>query len=253
MITNVPGDLWNFTKAEYKSPNVPVYLLLAGTTAGLIITDDQTYTSSHKFYLKKQFNKHMSDLFAEAGNGRTQFSLAACFAAYGFISDDHRALRTASEIVEAVLAAGTVVQVIKHITGREDPVRASSPGGTWRFFPGQKEYIKDVPKYDAFPSGHLATSVATFVVVAKNYPEYSNWITPISVALSTLISIGMVNNGIHWYSDYPLAIAIGYTFGKQISNRHSNKNNENKEGTNKLALVPFFDSQNLGLSVKLSF
>jgi hypothetical protein len=113
MITNVPGDLWNFAKAEYESPNVPIYLLLAGTTAGLILTDDQTYTSSHKFYNKNLFNKHVSDLFAEIGSGKMQFSLAACLAGYGFISDDHRALRTASEIVEAVLAAGTVVQVIK--------------------------------------------------------------------------------------------------------------------------------------------
>ena len=163
MITNVPGDLWNFAKAEYESPNLPVYLLLAGTTAGLILTDNRSYEPSHRFYLRKQFNRHISDLFAEAGDGRTQFGIAACFAAFGFISDDHRALRTASEIVEAVLASGTVVQVIKHITGREDPVRASSPRGTWRFFPGQKEYLKDVPKYDAFPSGHLATSIATFV------------------------------------------------------------------------------------------
>jgi hypothetical protein len=63
----------------------------------------------------------------------------------------------------------------------------------------------------------------------------------------------MVNNGIHWYSDYPLAIAIGYTFGKQISNRNSNKNNETKEGVNKLTVVPFFDRQNLGLSFNLNF
>ena len=25
---------------------------------------------------------------------------------------------------------------------------------------------------------------------------------------------GMVNNGVHWASDYPLGIAMGYVFGK---------------------------------------
>src|SRR5664279_4126820 len=47
--------------------------------------------------------------------------LAAAFAAYGFIAGDNRALRTGSQIVETILASGTVVQVLKHITGRESP------------------------------------------------------------------------------------------------------------------------------------
>ncbi len=32
----------------------------------------------------------------------------------------------------------------------------------------------------------------------------------------TLLSFQMINNGVHWMSDYPLALGIGYLFGKLI-------------------------------------
>ncbi len=35
----------------------------------------------------------------------------------------------------------------------------------------------------------------------------------------TLIGFAMVNNGVHWISDYPLAIALGYTYGKIATSR----------------------------------
>jgi membrane-associated phospholipid phosphatase len=248
MITNVPGDWWQFTKDQVNSPDYSMYLFLVGATAGLIFTDDYTYKISDKFFKKSQFNRNMSDLFAEIGDGRTQFGLAACFAAYGFAADDNRALRTASQIVEGVLAAGAVVQLIKHITGRETPIMATSPTGKWRFFPNQIEYHKHVPMYDAFPSGHIATSVAAFVIIAENYPEYSGWITPISIGLSALICAGMVNNGIHWYSDYPLGIAIGYAFGKLIANPRGIKFTDSKEDANKLSIFPYYNKQSIGLS-----
>jgi hypothetical protein len=35
----------------------------------------------------------------------------------------------------------------------------------------------------------------------------------------TVLAFAMVNNGVHWFSDYPLAIALGYTFAKVAVNR----------------------------------
>jgi membrane-associated phospholipid phosphatase len=252
MITNVPGDWWRFAKEEYESPNYPVYLLITGLTAGLILTDDITYKESDKFYKKTQINRNFSDIFTKIGDGRTQFGLAAGFATFGFIADDHRALRTASQIVEGVLAAGAVVQLIKHITGRQSPFVATSPTGIWRFFPNQIEYHKHVPSYDAFPSGHIATSVAAFVIISENYPEYSNWIDPICYALSTCICIGMVNSGIHWYSDYPLGIAIGYAFGKLIANPKGIGLAEKKGDFRKLSVFPYYNENYIGLTFNYS-
>jgi alpha/beta superfamily hydrolase len=33
----------------------------------------------------------------------------------------------------------------------------------------------------------------------------------------------MLNNGVHWASDYPLAIGIGYSFGRIIAARQRHK------------------------------
>ena len=215
MITNLPGDIVSFYNKEITSDNIPIFLGISAATAGLILTDNATWRESHKFYTRNSFNKRWSDIIVKIGDGSSQFGLAGGFALFGFITGNRRALRTASEIVEAVLASGAVVQLLKHITGRESPFVSTKPGGAWRFFPNQIDYLKHVPAYDAFPSGHMTTSLAAFIVIAENYPELK-WIKPVSYSLEVLLGISMVNTGIHWYSDYPLAIFLGYSFGELI-------------------------------------
>jgi membrane-associated PAP2 superfamily phosphatase len=150
------------------------------------------------------------------GDGRPQFGVAAAFGLWGVAASDHRALTTASQTVEVILACGTVVQVLKHITGRQSPFVSSRPGGVWDFFPNQIEYHKHVPRFDAYPSGHIATTLATVTVIAENYPEWW-WVRPVGYAVTAALGISMVNTGIHWYSDYPLGLFLGYSFGMIVS------------------------------------
>ncbi|MGE5431545.1 MAG: phosphatase PAP2 family protein [Syntrophomonadaceae bacterium] len=254
MISNIPGDYTKYYKTELTSENLPLYAGIFALTAQLILSDDITWQGSHGIYKSSTFAKNWSDIFTEIGDGRTQFALAAGFAAYGFIGSNNRALRTASQIVEAVLASGAVVQVFKHLTGRQSPYVSSQPGGVWRFFPNQILYHKHVPEYDAYPSGHIATSMAAFVVIAENYPEYK-WIKPVSYSLAALICIGMANKGIHWYSDYPLGIALGYAFGKMISHPEiipSKKPDDTKTKV-EVSLFPYLSPFANGLSLGVSF
>jgi len=212
MFTNIPGDWVEYYKTNFVTEKIPLYAGVAVLTAGLIATDENTWQSSNKIYKQSGFVKRWSDIFVKIGDGRTQFGLAGIYAVYGFIASDKRALRTASQITEAVLASGAVVQVLKHITGRQSPFVSTMPRGRWDFFPNQIQYHKHVPSYDAFPSGHVTTALATVVVIAENYPHLK-WISPVGYTLTGLLGISMVNTGIHWYSDYPLAIVLGYTFG----------------------------------------
>lgn len=216
MITNVPGDWVRYSKETFRTEKIPEYAVVATATTALVLTDNGTWRTSDKWYRSSSSVKWASDFFTEMGDGRSQFGLAGAFAAYGLIAGNSRAVRTGSEIVEAVLASGGVVQILKHITGRESPFVSTEPAGVWRFFPNQIKYHKQVPHYDAFPSGHLTTSLVTVIVVAENYPEVT-WIRPVGYALCGLISVSMVNTGIHWYSDYPLAIALGSAFGEIVA------------------------------------
>jgi len=212
MFTNLPGDWVRYSREKLGAQNIPEFAGIAVLTAGLLMTDDATYEVSDRWYKNSRTVTDVSDFFVSLGDGKSQFALAGAFAAYGLLKDDHRALRTGSQIIQAVLASGAVVQVLKHMTGRESPFVRSSPTGIWRFFPNQIDYHKRVPAYDAFPSGHICTALATVIVIAENYPE-TKWIRPVGYVVSGLVGVGMVNRGIHWYSDYPLGLAIGYAFG----------------------------------------
>ena len=253
MITNLPDDMVQFYKKEMTLRNVPMFLGISAATAALILTDNNTWTAANKFYTTNSFNKRWSDNLIRIGDGSSQFVLAGGFGIMGLITHDERALRTSSEIVEAVLASGAVVQLLKHITGRQSPFVATKPAGEWRFFPNQIDYLKHVPAYDAFPSGHMTTSLAAFIVIAENYPEYK-WIKPVSYILEVLLGISMVNTGIHWYSDYPLAIFLGYSFGEIISHPvvYSIKN-DTSAGKINLNISPYISYFSNGVTLSFSF
>lgn len=212
MISNVPSDWVTWSKLTFKTDKIPLYLIVAGATAMLIQTDNSTWRASDRWYKNDKFIRGLSDDLVSVGDGKSQFGLGVAFALYGLIGNDNKALITGSEVIQSVLSSGSVVQVLKHVTGRESPFVSTRDRGRWDFFPDQIEYHKHVPCFDAFPSGHLTTTVATFTVIIENYPDVK-WLVPAAVVLTTGLGISMVNTGIHWYSDYPLAIALGYTFG----------------------------------------
>ncbi len=233
--------------------SIPVYLSLGLLTAGLIATDDGTYEVSDRWYKSSRTVSDVSDFFVSLGDGKSQFALAGVFAAYGLVSSDQRALRTGSEIVQAVLASGTVVQILKHVTGRQSPFTRSSPTGLWRFFPNQIDYLKHVPAYDAFPSGHICTAMATVVVIAENYPE-AKWIGPVGYVASGLLGVGMVNRGIHWYSDYPLGLALGYAFGMIAAHPDGIPTAASTDdGKAHVSVAPMVGEQGVGLSMSVAF
>lgn len=247
MISRIPGDWVWWSKSTFQTENIPEILGIAALTWAMIVTDEDSWQASKRGYDGSLFVKSTSDFFTMMGDGRTQFGMAGAFGLYGLVAKDEHALRTGSQIIEAVLSSGTVVQVLKHVTGRESPFVSSERGGAWVFFPNQIEYHKHVPHYDAFPSGHIATSTATVVVIAENYPD-SKWIRPVGFTIVGLIGIGMVNTGIHWYSDYPLGIALGYMFGMIAA--HPEGIEIGKVTTDhgiRMSLVPTADGSGVGI------
>jgi hypothetical protein len=142
------------------------------------------------------------------GDGWTQGITAASFAIYGSLNDNNRAMQTGSQIMNSLLSGSIPTQIIKRATGREDPYRTTEYRGKWKFF--SDRYDDDVSAHDAVPSGHLMAVTSTLTVIDTNYPEYRHIIRPLAISLLTLVSFQMVNLGVHWISDYPLGMGIGY-------------------------------------------
>ena len=235
-VTDAPAALGMSAREAVRGRHLPALVAVAASTAALIGADESVLAETRRLArrvdlpqnhpsanlrvgpLKQPFPTTLGSGLYFLGDGMTSMFLAGGFAVRGSLADDTRARRTASEVVEALLVSGTVTQVLKHVAGRQTPSEATVPRGRWRPFPKLSDYSANVPAYDAFPSGHLASTMATLTVVALNYPEHK-FIWPVSAGAMGVLSFAMVNNGVHWASDYPLALAIGGVVGEVVATR----------------------------------
>jgi len=287
MVTNLPSDFGRFGRAAFGRERLPALLGLAAGTALLVAVDqplvDEMQRAGDRIHLSKDHD--MVDLFSVPlpfaggkkfpvrgpstfssflyfmGDGWSSVLTAGGLATAGAITGDSRALRTASEVVESFLATGITAQVLKRSFGRETPSEqarnGSHDGGRWRPFPSFSEYGDNVPGYDAFPSGHLSTVMSTVTVVALNYPE-KRWIRPLGYSAMSVLAFQMMNNGVHWASDYPLAIAFGDLFAHIVvargrTERDVRADSSRATGFSAPRLVPLFESGRTGVAVRVGF
>ncbi len=212
-LKNIPSGISEYTKRSFRSENIWNLSAMTVGTGLLVVYDDELLDVSNN--LREQFGwSEQLDWYMEhIGDGYLQLYVCSSLIGYGLVENDNRALQSASQIFESVFASGILVQILKHISGRESPFVATTPTGKWRPFPNQADYHRLVPHYDAFPSGHISTITAMMVVLSENYPEYS-FIKPLGFLAIALNGLGMMNTGVHWISDYPLGIAFGYGLAK---------------------------------------
>ncbi len=224
-----------------------------------ISSQDKTKTFFKLFDLNFRFPTDLGSWMYFIGDGWTHGSIALGFLGFGYFANDYRAWATSYALFEGLFTTGTTTQVLKHLTGRESPLVRTQERGRWDFFPNQVKYHKNIPAHDAFPSGHLATGTMTLTVIVENYPEYRYFILPVGIGLLSALSFQMMNNGVHWFSDYPLAVAIGYGLAKvAVSNyrtlqqkRVTNRSLRRPEAT--VLFNPILAHQTYGLGVTVIF
>ena len=218
MFTQLPNDWMHGAGLSIKSESIPAIAGVCVLTYSLLRTDNQTWRGTRRLYHSSADFHDASNYAVALGDGRMHLGIASVFAGYGWLWDDPKALRVASQTVEAFLATGITVQLLKRVTGRESPAAATSHAtGRWKFFPHPSVYDKHPTSYYAFPSGHISTAMATLTVVAENYPQ-ERWIRPVGYTMVGALGVGLVAKGMHWYSDLPMGVALGYLFGKIAAN-----------------------------------
>lgn len=277
-VTNVPSDLVQFGKAVVAKDNLGKLAIVLGASAVLIAFDQPILDGVQQFgrYInldatrdfKRGIYFNVGNTFVPVmdipqnlnsgiyfiGEGWPSILIAGGMYGYGMISNDYRAKQTASQLAEMFFTLAITCQTLKRITGRQSPMLATKPGGEWNPLTNFKTYQADPAEYDAFPSGHMATVMATVTILAGNYPD-SKFIKPIGYSIMGLLGFAMINNGVHWMGDYPVAIAIGYTCGK-IALRHGQQTIKKKTGLagSNATLMPLVFGQNgYGLSYRLTF
>lgn len=242
MFSQIPNDFARFGNLTMSMQSVPTIAGLGLLTISLIETDHRSYRSTRVLYRESAVFRGFSNDAVALGDGRLHAGIAAAFAGYGLIADDSKALRTASETVEAFLATGITVQLLKRVTGRESPICATQSHGRWKFFPQLSMYQKHQASYYAYPSGHISTAMATLTILADNYPSQT-WIKPVGYTMVGGLGVGLVAKGMHWYSDLPLGIALGYVLGKTAAHPEAPEASDvPHDGGVKVSVTPSFDS-----------
>ena len=241
-ITNLPKDEAGIIKTAFKKQRLKPLLIITGTTLALLLADQavtngiRQFSDNIHFHSEEDYKtiveikvgntavslikapENLNTAFYQLGQGFPGLLIGAGLFTYGKIKNDYRALSTASQLAEAFILMGVNTQIIKRITGRQSPANATVNGGRWQPFPAFKNYQANTPNYDAFPSGHIATMMSTITILAENYPK-KKYIKPVGYSLIGLVSLSMINNNVHWISDYPLAIGLGYLCAMQVIKR----------------------------------
>jgi hypothetical protein len=218
MFTNIPDDLKDWWGITFSRENAPALAGTLGLTAAMIPTDYATWMA---VYRPTQDNPSLYNFFKGAelwSSGLFQVTSSAIFLAWG-ATGNTRAMRTAWEIGESVLSSGVVVQLMKRATGRESPRSSLTRGGKWSSYPGEKPYTSSLRDYDAMPSGHMSSAFVIFQVIERNYPDQP-WISYVGYPVMGIFALGCVGNNIHWFSDFPIAFALGYSFSKVVAYRY---------------------------------
>ncbi len=236
-VTFIPRTFKEVGKESFQRKSIKPWLLIAGSTLVLVSADQKISDGVQQFSRNINLDNsrkyidvvgfHLGKIYVDVyqapnnfntaiytiGEGMPPLLLSAGLLVHGLVKNDYRSISTASQITQGLIAMGITTQLLKRMTGRESPFVATQAGGRWRPFPNLKVYQNAVSHYDAFPSGHMATLMTTTVILADNYPE-KRWISPVGYSVMTLVGLSMINNGVHWAGDYPLAIGLGYVFGK---------------------------------------
>lgn len=254
-VTNIPSDFGIFGKMFVQKNNLIWFGSALGATAALVPIDQQLTNQARDFGEQiglneahsysgpiKMFPNDVNSGIYRLGNGFTALMVSGGLLTFGLLKNDYRAIHTSSELVEGLIASGLVVQPLKRITGRESPFVAEQnghPGGEWNPFPSFAAYAKSTPNYDAMPSGHLTTLMTTLTILSENYKE-KKWIKPVGYGLMGLMAFEMVQSKVHWTSDYPLAVFMGYMIGKSIVKNRVVQKKITTTGTNKTVLPKLY-------------
>ncbi len=240
MFTKVPGDLKVWWKETFRQESLPYVMSLAAASGMLLQTDYETWQATKvKFDEDKDWRDFMINA-EKFGGGYFQIGTALSFMGVGYFFGDKRAKRTAFQIGESIIASGVLVQISKRTTGRESPKSSDEKTGRWRPFPSPQEYATHVRDYDAVPSGHLSSVLTSLVIIQENYPEYK-WIPWVGYPMIGLLCWSFSATSIHWFSDYPLGIYLGYHFAKIVTRNNGENGDLKEDKESSYQLFPTYD------------
>lgn len=220
----LPAYSSNFLRDEGEMWTTPFRLdlkglLVCGTvlaaTGLLVVNDEGIYEGFKTFQEKNPWVDKASPALSFLGDWGVDCGIAGLFFLGGVIARDRQARDTGLMAWETLLHTGLLVQVVKHLAGRQRP---SVEGGRdyWHgpsaIFKRYDGYFSD---YDSFFSGHTVSAWGLATVIAQSYRDRT-WVPPLCYGLATLVGLSRLTEDAHWFSDVFLGAVIGYAVGRMV-------------------------------------
>lgn len=181
------------------------------------------------------------------GDGWLHFGIAGSIMGYGYAKDRSYEVNTGIILVHGIFVSTIFNQTLKRSFGRESPNVKTQERGAWRPFPSFNEYNSKTAEHDAMPSGHVMTATLTFTILAERYPDQKVPIYTVGGVWVSALMFQMMNNGVHWASDYPLGIAMGWVIGKASTKIVSSSDKKEKMNESSWNLVPMMPNNGMGM------
>lgn len=230
----VPQSSVDTLKTSFSKDSLPGWATILGSTAILYQYDEQLISYSQKKGRDLGIgNKDGTEPLLEAwgqelirvptdagsamyfiGDGWLHIGIAGSILGYGYAKNQTHEVNTGIMLVHGMLVSTIFNQTLKRSFGRESPEVKTSERGAWNLFPNFTDYNTKTASYDAMPSGHVMAATLTLTILSERYPHYKMPLYTVGGVSLGALMFQMMNNGVHWASDYPLGIAMGYVVGK---------------------------------------
>lgn len=192
--------------------------------AGLLVANDEGIYENFKLYQSRNpWVDKISPKVTMLGDWGVDCGIAGLFFLGGLLLKDQKARDTGLMAWETLLHTGLLVQVVKHLAGRQRPQVEN--GLDYWYGPGAffKRYSQgSFSHYDSFFSGHTVSAWGLATVIAENYKNH-HWVPIACYSLATLAGLSRVTEDAHWLSDVFLGAVIGYAVGKMVVRNHNKR------------------------------
>jgi membrane-associated phospholipid phosphatase len=212
--------------------------VLVGTGV-LIANDEGIYASFKTFQSRNSWVDTVSPKATLLGDWGIDCGIAGLFLLSGVAFRDKKARNTGLEALETLLHTGFLVQVLKHLAGRQRP---NVDGGQDYWF-GPAAFLARYrdgyfARYDSFPSGHTISAWGLATVIAENYKNHF-WVPLVCYSLATAVGLSRLTEDAHWFSDVFVGAVLGYAIGKMVVRNQDRR----------LQFTPVVAPKEMGLSV----
>lgn len=236
------AKIWS-SPFRMKKRDLKVVIPILSATAAAIIFDEQIYREIKNFQFKNKWVDDVSPIITYMGDDKAIQSASTLFLIGGFAFKNDKAKQTALMGYQTFIHSGIVIQVFKHLAGRQRPSvddGVDKWNGPAAMF---KRYTESFSRYDAFPSGHTIMAVSLATVISEQYKEHK-WVPITMYSLAAISGLSRVTEDTHWLSDIIIGGSLGYGIGKFITSSHQNT---------KWTLLPNYSKQNVSMTALYSF